>query len=325
MQKRRTVAILGACRLMGQHLLRRLDRHPYLKVTALHDHAGDGLGRYGDRVDRQLPQQYLKAYESLHVHPETVTAGTDLTLSVLPDEGSAEIERIHAQSGSIVITHAEEHRLASRVPLVAPGKNHDVLASDAGVFATPNCTTMMLALPLHALHEAFGIEAAVVTTMQSVTGSDLPGLHWSQIFDTAICNLAGEVRALEGELQRLFAGHFPVSAMCARVPVSVGHAITVSLKLSSAPNPAKVSDCLAAFAPCPQQASTPTSIAVLAGQNRPSQTKDVHTNDGMALSIGGIGPCPVNTVRFYIVGNNLEAATTGALVQCAEIWAQSES
>lgn len=45
------------------------------------------------------------------------------------------------------------------------------------IVTNPNCTTVMLAVPLAILEEQFGLEAfGVVTSMQAISGAGYPGV-----------------------------------------------------------------------------------------------------------------------------------------------------
>ena len=63
------------------------------------------------------------------------------------------------------------------VPLVVSEVNGDALDHiDKGIVANPNCTTMAIMPPLHALHEEFGLTGLVATSFQAAGGAGQKGM-----------------------------------------------------------------------------------------------------------------------------------------------------
>jgi aspartate-semialdehyde dehydrogenase len=63
------------------------------------------------------------------------------------------------------------------VPLVVSEVNPDALDHiDKGIVANPNCTTMAIMPPLHALHEEFGLTGIVATSFQAAGGAGQKGM-----------------------------------------------------------------------------------------------------------------------------------------------------
>jgi aspartate-semialdehyde dehydrogenase len=63
------------------------------------------------------------------------------------------------------------------VPLVVSEVNPDALERiGRGIVANPNCTTMVIMLPLKALHDAFGLRELVATSFQAAGGAGQKGM-----------------------------------------------------------------------------------------------------------------------------------------------------
>jgi aspartate-semialdehyde dehydrogenase len=62
------------------------------------------------------------------------------------------------------------------VPLVVPEVNAHAAARHKGIIANPNCTTILMNVPVHPLHKAFGVERAVVCTYQAASGAGLDAM-----------------------------------------------------------------------------------------------------------------------------------------------------
>ena len=80
--------------------------------------------------------------------------------------------------------------MAPDVPLLIPEINPDhtdlIPAQRAGrdwsgfIVASPNCSTTSAVLPMKVLQDAFGLEAAIMTTMQAISGAGYPGIPGSR-------------------------------------------------------------------------------------------------------------------------------------------------
>ena len=79
---------------------------------------------------------------------------------------------IAAEAGAVVIDNSSAYRMDPQCPLVVPEVNPK-LAFDApkGIIANPNCSTIIMNVAVYPLHEAYGVERAVVSTYQASSGA----------------------------------------------------------------------------------------------------------------------------------------------------------
>ena len=321
------VVVLGACRMIGQALLARLVDHSWFQVVALGDLGAAGEERRFDQVCTWRGHEPMP--QVLRGLPHRTGDATDLAglvapdalvLSVLPDGQSAETDQACAIAGARVVTHAEDLRLATDVPLVIPELSPE--ASAAKLVATPNCTTVLASLALLPLVAQAGVEAVTVTCLQSVSGADIPGPSAIDLLDSLDPHLRGEEQALEQEIARLFGGQFPLAAHAVRVPVRVGHTLLVSVKLSrpldeeglrEAWRDHQVPDALKHL---PSIVERP--IRVTDQADRPCPQPDARAGGGMAVTVGALRPCPVLDWRFVLVGDNMVRGSAGMSILTAE-------
>lgn len=321
------VVVLGAARLVGQTLLQRLDGHPMFSIHAVCDLGPERAPvPYEQACDWMLtPVMPTKLRELQHHSGSAETlvraASPDaLVLSVLPDGASGQVDRAFADRGLRVITHAAECRLDANIPLIIPDI-HDI-SRDTRLVATPNCTTVMLSLLLCAIRSVHDIQAVSVVTLQALSGADLTGPRALEILDNVDPHLGEEALALEQETARIFDGAFPISAQCARVPVTVGHTLFVSFKLSGPCEHADLVTCLRDFKLPSEVAQLPTAIehpfvvSETAGRPRPLPDAQVHA--GMGLTIGALEPCSVLDWRCVLVGNNMQRGSAATVLLTAE-------
>ncbi|QEC47457.1 aspartate-semialdehyde dehydrogenase [Baekduia soli] len=82
-----------------------------------------------------------------------------------------------AARGAIVVDNSSAFRMDPEVPLVVSEVNPEALDHiGKGIVANPNCTTMAIMPPLHALHVEFGLRAMVATSFQAAGGAGQKGM-----------------------------------------------------------------------------------------------------------------------------------------------------
>jgi aspartate-semialdehyde dehydrogenase len=123
-----------------------------------------------------------------------------------------------AARGAIVVDNSSAFRMDPDVPLVVSEVNPDALDHiGKGIVANPNCTTMAIMPPLHALHEEFGLTAMVATSFQAAGGAGQKGMD----------ELLHQVGALRGDPAMLASDG---AAAAAKVTPSV-HAKTLAFNV----------------------------------------------------------------------------------------------
>ncbi|NLJ46856.1 MAG: aspartate-semialdehyde dehydrogenase [Treponema sp.] len=338
------VAVLGATGIVGQRFIARLAEHPRFEIQAL-TASGRSAGlpyreactwRAGGRPYAGLGDRIVE-----ETSPERAWA--PIVFSALDAQAASEIEPLYAASGALVFSNASAYRMHEDVPLLVPEANADHLALleeqrrrrrwRGGIACNPNCTTAILTTALAPLHRTFGIEAALVTSMQAVSGAGYPGVSALDISGNLIPFIRGEEEKLETEtakiLGTLFGGRvepapFPVSATCTRVPVRDGHSISASLRLRGNPSVEEVVGCLKAYRSPLADLGLPSApeypVSVHEEPDRPQPLLDADTGDGMTVSVGRFRSCGILGLKFLALGHNLERGAAGAAVLNAELY-----
>jgi len=158
------VGVAGATGLVGREFLDLLERRAFpirrLRLFASQRSAGQTLAWRGE----QLVVEELQRADP---------AGLDFVLFSAGKQVAREEAPRFARAGAVVIDNSSAFREDPAVPLVVPEVNGHLLANiPAGrIIANPNCTTIILLLPVAALHHSFGVEEIVVSTYQSVSGA----------------------------------------------------------------------------------------------------------------------------------------------------------
>ena len=167
------VAILGATGLVGTNLMQILEERNFpvkrLKPLASQRTAGSLVSFMGEEVTVELATP--EAFEGVDI--VLASAGGSVSEALVPEA---------VKRGCVVIDNTSCFRMTEGVPLVVAGVNDADVATHNGIIANPNCSTMQLMPVFKALDEAFGLERAVISTYQSVSGAGKEGID--ELMDT---------------------------------------------------------------------------------------------------------------------------------------------
>ncbi|MCL6451036.1 MAG: aspartate-semialdehyde dehydrogenase [Acetobacteraceae bacterium] len=334
------VAVLGAAGVVGGEILRALDLRgfPCSEVLALATarSAGARLVFRGSELEvtEASPQDF---------------SGVDLAFFAATVEASRALAPEAVARGAVVIDKSSAFRLDPGVPLVVPEVNPDAVREHRGVLASPNCTTIQLVVALEPLRQAAGLRRVVVSSYQSVSGSGReavveleeqvrwlargegplrpgrvpPGMR--RVYPRPIAfdvlphidsfdpsGYTGEEVKVREETRKIMGlPDLPICATCVRVPVFVGHALSVWVEteqplgaagaleaLARAPGVALVDDPARAVYPTPGDAEGRDEVLVGRVRDDPS--------------------CP-NGLLLWIAADNLRKGAATNAVQIAEL------
>jgi aspartate-semialdehyde dehydrogenase len=321
------VGVLGATGLVGQHLLARLARHPWFRVTWIGASERSAGLRYADvpwRIEAERPA----SVDALRLETPRAGAGPALMFSALETLAAAELEPLYASAGHTIISNASAHRMRAGVPLIVPEINATHLELVRGqewpgaIVTNPNCSTIFLALALAPL-VPFGIRSVTVTTLQSLSGAGYPGVPSLESAGNVIPFIDGEEEKIERETLKILDGAFPISAQTTRVPVAHGHTELISVALEHKVSSDDIRAAWSRFAGSAAVAALPSApsspVQYVEGRDRPQPRLDVNRADGMAVTVGRLRPCGVHDWRFVALGHNLIRGAAGAALLNAEL------
>jgi aspartate-semialdehyde dehydrogenase len=342
MKNKYRVGILGATGVVGQRFIQLLEHHPQFEVTAVAASDRSQGKAYGEACTWRLQGEMPERVRSLPVQAPKPPLECDLVFSSLPGDIARETEDSFAAAGYAVITNSSAFRMDEDVPLLIPEVNHqhlDLLArqrqrytSGGYIVTNPNCSAVALALALAPLHAAFGVSAAVATTLQALSGAGYPGVSSLDILDNVLPYIGGEEEKMEAETQKILGrcidariqpAPMAVSAQCHRVNVADGHMVAVRVKLARAAKLNDLRDALASFTSLPQELGLYSAprfpIVVREEVDRPQPKLDRDAGNGMTVTIGRLLPDAVLDYRFVALGHNTIRGAAGAAVLNAEL------
>lgn len=326
--KRIDVAVLGATGKVGIEYLEMLKEHPWFKVVEATGNTKVGM-KLGEVVS-DLPT-HMRSIEIKESDPSKIEA--DLVFSPLPTAVAKETETKFAESGFRVITDASPHRMGRDVPLMIPEINPDHLKLIEGrlkkeqgfIVATPNCTTVGLAMTLKPLNDAYSVKKVVMTSFQALSGAGYPGVPSLDIEDNVIPFISGEEEKVAAETNKLLgtfsddkirSNTLDVYCSCNRVAVIDGHLESVYLESKEAmKDPQKV---LESFRGVPQELKLPSApakpIVLRKESDRPQPRLDRMEGNGMSTVVGRVRQSGKVLQYHLLTHNTIRGAAGGALL-----------
>lgn len=156
------VAIAGATGAVGADFLRLFELRNYpirrLRLLASKRSVGKTLRFRG----AEIPVEELTA-DSFHgIDQAFFSAGAGQSKAFAPAA---------AKAGAVVIDNSSAFRYQDEIPLVIPEVNPADAFQHDGIIANPNCTTIVALVAMAPLHRAFGIERAVMSSYQAISGA----------------------------------------------------------------------------------------------------------------------------------------------------------
>lgn len=338
------VAVLGATGNVGQRFVELLANHPWFRVAEVVASDRSAGKTFRDTTDWRLGAHFPEAAADLKVLDYHSDLQSPVVFSGLPGEVAEEIEQRLAKRGHAVFSNTSTHRMEADVPLLIPEVNPDhvqaieIQRSHRGwkgyIVANANCSAIHLMLALKPLQDAFGLEAALVATLQAVSGAGYPGVPSLDMIDNVVPYIPSEEEKMQIEAKKMLGSwsaatgfvdaDIIVSAHCNRVPVRDGHTECVSVRLGTPATPAQVIDVFEAFRGRPQHLELPSApaqpVVVRREVNRPQPQLDRADQSGMATIVGRVRECPLLGIKFVLLGHNTIRGAAGASILNAELF-----
>lgn len=263
--KKLNIAIVGATGAVGEGLLdilaeRHFPIHTLYALASLRS-AGEFVSFGGHPIE----VQDVATFDFSQVQIAFFAAGSEASIDYIPKATKA---------GCIVIDKSSQFRYDADVPLVVPEVNLEALAGYKKrlLIATPNCSTIPVAVALKPIYDAVGIDRINIATYQSVSGAGRHAIEELAMQTAALLNAQAykakvfprqiafnilpqiddfekngytkEEMKIAWEMQKIFEDdQLKVNATAVRVPVFYGHAAAINIetrKKISAPQARKL-------------------------------------------------------------------------------------
>ena len=246
--KKYNVAIVGATGLVGR---------TFLKVLKERNFPVEKLYLYASARSAGKTVNFVgKDYTVIELKDENIKDDIDVALFSAGGSMSKEYAPKFKAKGAIVVDNSSAWRMEKDIPLVVPEANPEALDGHNGIIANPNCSTIQVMPVLKVLADKYGLKRVVYSTYQAVAGSGQKGI------DDLEANLKGEpsknyphqiafnllphidsfldngytkeeMKMVEETRKILGLPDLKVTATCVRVPVKMGHAVSVNVELEN--------------------------------------------------------------------------------------------
>lgn len=327
------VAVVGATGAVGEVMLEILAQRDFpiknLKLLASAKSAGKKLPFKGEMINVENLDK-----NSFH--------NVDIALFSAGGDRSKEFAPIAAESGAVVIDNSSAFRMDPEIPLVVPEVNPQDIAlyKKRNIIANPNCTTIIMVVPLKPLHDFGKIKRIVVSTYQAVSGAGAKAMaeldqqvrqyvHGEELTVSALpyqiaFNLIPQVDVftenfytkeemkMVNETRKIMGDHtIMVTATTVRVPVFRSHSESITIETEKKITREKAIE-LMSHAPGVKVIDDP-----------------VNRNYPMPIAVSGSDECFVGRVRediscekglsMWIVGDQLRKGAALNAIQIAEV------
>ena len=156
------VAIMGATGAVGTEFLSILEQRNFplksLKLLASSRSAGKTLTFKGEKLT--IEELTDKSF-----------AGVELVLASAGGSISKQFAPAAVAAGAVVVDNTSAYRMDPEVPLVVPEVNPEDIKKHKGIIANPNCSTIIMNVPIWPLHKANPVKRLVISTYQAASGA----------------------------------------------------------------------------------------------------------------------------------------------------------
>ncbi len=244
------VAIVGATGAVGQEFLTVLAERQFpirnLRLLASARSAGKNVRFNGS--EHSVSELTKDSFKDINF--AFFSAGGSVSKEFAPPAVSA---------GAVVIDNTSAFRMKDGIPLVVPEVNPEQIRKHNGLIANPNCSTIIMNVPVWPLHKVNRVKRIIVSTYQAVSGAGAWGLYEleaqqkaaaggnapvAQKFPHVIVNnlfshntkvaengYNEEENKMVNETRKIFNDpRIMVSATCIRVPVPRAHSESINLE-----------------------------------------------------------------------------------------------
>jgi aspartate-semialdehyde dehydrogenase len=330
MAKKYTVAVVGACGVVGTEMISTLERRnfPVSELVPL-----DIASQAGKEVEFQGKNWVVKEAK------KGAFEGVDIAIFSAGGSASEKLAPIAVEEGAIVVDNSSQWRMDPNCPLVVPEVNPQDLDWHKGIIANPNCSTIQMLVALKPLHEAAKIKRVVVSTYQAVSGSGKkaidgleieaeemlktgtvkePKAYKEQIAFNCLPHIdvfeeggyTKEEYKMVNETKKMLDKNIAVSATCVRVPVWYGHSESINIETEKKLTADQARELL----------SKAESIKVMDDPANEVYPTPVMSNNEDLTMVGRIREDYTieNGLNMWVVSNNIRKGAALNAVQVAE-------
>lgn len=258
------VAIVGATGAVGQEFLTVLAERKFPMKSLRLLASARSAGKTVEFKGQMYPIEELTKASFQGIDIALFSAGGSISKEYAPAAVAA---------GAVVVDNSSAFRMKEGVPLVVPEVNPEQIHKHIGVIANPNCSTIIMNVPVWPLHKQNRVKRMIVSTYQAVSGAGAWGLYEleqqqksfgrgeaiqkekfpHQIFNNLFSHNTKiadngyneEENKMVNETRKIFSEpKIMITATCVRVPIPRAHCESINLEFERPITPEQVRDIL---------------------------------------------------------------------------------
>jgi aspartate-semialdehyde dehydrogenase len=239
------IAIIGATGMVGQTFIKVLEERkiPISKIEFF------ASSKSKDKQISFLGNNYFVK----ELNENSFDSGFDFALFSAGSKISEQYAPIAVSKKIVVIDNSSRWRMDPSVLLIVPEVNQSLIKKEDLLIANPNCSTIQSVVPLKIISDLFGINKVIYSTYQAVSGSGYKGLKdlengknglknefypkpiyencFPHIDDFLSDGYTKEEQKMIDETKKILGlEDLLVSATCVRIPVLVGHSVSINVE-----------------------------------------------------------------------------------------------
>ena len=333
------VAVAGATGAVGQEFMQVLHDLDFpaseVRARASARSAGKKIPFLGCG---QVPAGELTVLE---MTPESFE-GVDIALFSAGAGVSKAMREAVTAAGAVMVDNSSAFRMDDDVPLVVPEVNPGDVEWHNGVIANPNCTTIIMSLPLKALHDVSPIQRVVVSSYQAASGAGAPAM--AELYDQTAEFLDGkrgdeltvsafahqiafnciphiDVFMEDGstkeewkmvvETKKIFHADIAVAPTCVRVPSLRCHAEAVNVEFANPISLDQAREALEAFGGVIVMDDPANNVYPMPGM--------LEGTDDVYVGRLRVDPTTANGLQFWCVGDQIRKGAALNATQIAQL------
>lgn len=162
------VAVVGATGAVGQEFLRVLSERNFPVGRLLLVASANSAGKTAIYNGETHPIAELTKDSFKDIDIALFSAGGSISKEFAPAAVAA---------GAVVVDNSSAYRMRDGIPLVVPEVNPEQIHKHIGIIANPNCSTIIMNVPVWPLYKVNRVKRIIVSTYQAVSGAGAWGLY----------------------------------------------------------------------------------------------------------------------------------------------------